>query len=224
VFDIAIQTGAIGAVILVYWQKICTTVRALPTDSQARQFALNVLIAFVPAVVLGLAFHDLIKQVLFESPRLICWSLIIGGIVLAAIERFSPPPRQFDAMRYPLLNSLGIGLFQTLAMVPGVSRSGATIVGAVLLGGDRRSAAEFSFFLAIPTMAGAFALDLYKAKDSISLDQSGLIAIGFVVAFLSGWVVVKSMLAFVTRYGFMPFAIWRILVGSGGLIALQMTQ
>ena len=173
-------------------------------------------------MVLGLAFHDLIKQVLFESPRLICWSLIIGGIVLAAIERFSPPPRQFDAMRYPLLTALGIGLFQTLAMVPGVSRSGATIVGAVLLGGDKRSAAEFSFFLAIPTMAGAFALDLYRAKDSLSLDQGGLIAIGFVVAFVSGWVVVKSMLAFVTRYGFMPFAIWRILVGGAGLIALQM--
>jgi undecaprenyl-diphosphatase len=221
-FTVLIQMGAILAIVALYFQRLWAVVVALPTSPEARRFALSVIIAFVPAVVLGLAFHDLIKQVLFESPRLICWSLIIGGIVLAAIERLSPAPRQFDAMRYPLFTALGIGLFQTLAMVPGVSRSGATIVGAVLLGGDRRSAAEFSFFLAIPTMAGAFALDLYRAKDSLSLDQGGLIAIGFVVAFVSGWVVVKSMLAFVTRYGFMPFAIWRILVGGGGLIALQM--
>lgn len=221
-FTVLIQMGAILAVVVLYFQRLWAVVVQLPTSPEARRFALSVIVAFVPAVVFGLAFHDLIKHVLFESPRLICWSLIIGGIVLAVIERFSPPPRQFDAMRYPLLTSLGIGLFQTLAMVPGVSRSGATIVGAVLLGGDKRSAAEFSFFLAIPTMAGAFALDLYRAKDSLSLDQGGLIAIGFVVAFLSGWVVVKSMLAFVTRFGFMPFAIWRIVVGGAGLIALQM--
>ncbi len=221
-FTVLIQMGAILAVVALYFQRLWTVVVQIPSSPEARRFAVSVIVAFIPAVVLGLAFHDLIKQVLFESPRLICWSLILGGIVLAAIERFSPPPRQFDAMRYPLLTALGIGFFQTLAMVPGISRSGATIVGAVLLGGDRRSAAEFSFFLAIPTMGAAFALDLYRAKDSLSLDQGGLIAIGFVVAFLSGWVVVKSMLAFVTRYGFMPFAIWRILAGGAGLIALKM--
>jgi undecaprenyl-diphosphatase len=221
-FTVLIQLGAILAVVVLYFQRLWDVVIKLPTSPEARRFALSVLIAFLPAVVLGLAFHDLIKQVLFESPRLICWSLIIGGIALAAIERFSPPPRQFDAMGYPLLTALGVGFFQVLAMIPGVSRSGATIVGAMVLGGDKRSAAEFSFFLAIPTMAGAFALDLYKAKDSLSMDQGGLIAIGFVTAFVSGWFVVRTMLDFVTRYGFMPFAVWRIAVGGGGLIALTL--
>jgi undecaprenyl-diphosphatase len=221
-FAVLIQLGAILAVVVLYFQRLWDVVLRMPTSPEARRFACSVMIAFAPSVVLGLAFHDLIKLVLFESPRLICWSLIIGGVVLAAIERFSPPPRQFDAMAYPPATALGVGLFQVLAMIPGVSRSGATIVGAMLLGADRRSAAEFSFFLAIPTMTAAFSLDLYKAKDTLSWDQGGLIAIGFVTAFVSGWFVVKTLLAFVTRYGFLPFAAWRIVVGAGGLIALGM--
>ena len=221
-FAVLIQLGAILALAALYFQKLWGVVLRIPSDPHARHFAISIMIAFAPAVVLGLALHDIIKLVLFESPRLICWSLIIGGIALAAIERFSPPPRQFDAMAFKPATSLGVGLFQVLAMIPGVSRSGATIVGAMVLGADRRSAAEFSFFLAIPTMTAAFSLDLYKAKDTLSWDQGGLIAIGFVTAFVSGWFVVKTLLAFVTRYGFLPFAAWRIVVGAGGLIALGM--
>jgi undecaprenyl-diphosphatase len=220
-FTVLIQMGAILAVVALYFQRLWTVVVQLPTRPEARRFALSVIIAFVPAVVLGLAFHDLIKQVLFESPRLICWSLIIGGIVLAAIERFSPPPRQFDAMGYPLLTALGIGLFQTLAMVPGVSRSGATIVGAVLLGGDKRSAAEFSFFLAIPTMAGAFVLDFWENRDVLTSDNLGIIAVGFGVSFVAGLVVVRTMLDFINRFGLAPYGWWRILVGGAGLLAIH---
>jgi undecaprenyl-diphosphatase len=188
----------------------------LPSDPAARRFALSVLVAFLPAAVIGAALHPLIKAA-FENPGVICWALIVGGVVLLVIDRWSPRPRHFDAMKYPLLTSLGIGVFQCLAMIPGVSRSGATIVGAMLLGAEKKSAAEFSFFLAIPTMAGAFTFDLYKSRHDLDMSQGGLIAIGFVVAFLSGLLVVKTMISFVGRHGFTPFAVWRIVVGLIGL-------
>jgi undecaprenyl-diphosphatase len=177
-------------------------------------------VAFLPAAVIGLVLHDYIKKVLFESTGLICWSLIIGGLVLIALDRFQPRPRHTDAMRYPLWTALGVGLFQCLALVPGVSRSGASIMGALLMGGDKRSAAEFSFFLAIPTMAGAFAVDLYKNKDAMTFDQGGLIAVGFIVSFLVGLVAIKGMLGFVQKRGYWPFGVWRIAVGALGLLLL----
>ncbi|MBN9320096.1 MAG: undecaprenyl-diphosphate phosphatase [Caulobacterales bacterium] len=219
-FVVLIQLGAILAVVALYFQRLWSVLVGLPTSAEARRFALSILIAFLPAVVLGLALHDFIKAVLFESPAVICWSLLIGGVVLLVIDRFAPEPRYKDSMKYPWLTSLGIGVFQCLSMVPGVSRSGSTIVGALLLGGDKRSAAEFSFFLAIPTMVAAFAYDLYKSRDLINMDSAGLIAIGFVVSFLSGLVVIKTMLAFVAKRGYGLFGWWRIIVGGGGLLLL----
>jgi undecaprenyl-diphosphatase len=219
-FIVLIQLGAILAVVALYFQRLWAVLVGLPTSPEARRFAISVLIAFLPAVVLGFALHDFIKQVLFESPTVICWSLIVGGVVLLLIDRFPPKPRYADSMKYPWLTSLGIGFFQCLSMIPGVSRSGSTIVGALLLGGDKRSAAEFSFFLAIPTMVGAFAYDLYKSKDSLTFDQAGLIGIGFVVSFLSGLIVIKTMLGFVAKRGYAPFGWWRIIVGAAGLLLL----
>jgi undecaprenyl-diphosphatase len=216
-FIVLIQLGAILAVVALYFQRLWAVLIGLPTKPEARRFALSILIAFLPAVVLGFALHDFIKEILFESPAVICWSLLVGGVALLAIDRWTPTPRHGDAMKYPLLTSLGIGFFQCLSMVPGVSRSGATIVGALLLRGDKRSAAEFSFFLAIPTMVGAFSYDLYKSRDAIDASQAGLIGIGFVTAFISGMVVIKVMLDFVAKRGFAPFAWWRIAVGLVGL-------
>jgi undecaprenyl-diphosphatase len=221
-FAVLIQLGAILAVVALYFQRLFGVLLAAPKDPQARRFILSVLIAFLPAVFAGLLLHDWIKTVLFESPALICWSLIVGGVVLLAVDRWTPKPRFGDAMRFPLLTSLGVGLFQCLSIVPGVSRSGSTIVGALLLGADRRAAAEFSFFLAIPTMVAAFTYDLYKSRDLITADGAGVIAVGFVVSFLSGLVVIKTMLGFVQKRGYGVFGWWRILVGVLGLAAMQL--
>ncbi len=219
-FSVLIQLGAILSVVVLYFAKLWKVLVTLPTDPHARRFTLSIIVAGLPAAVLGFGLHDFIKRVLFDSPQLICWSLIAGGVVLLALDRFEPKPRHTDAMRYPLWTSFGIGLFQCLAMIPGVSRSGASIAGALLMGGDKRSAAEFSFFLAIPTMVGAFALDFYKNRNSIDLSHGELIAFGFVVSFLVGLVVIKGLLGFVQKRGFWPFSVWRIAVGVLGLVLL----
>jgi undecaprenyl-diphosphatase len=168
-------------------------------------------------VVLGLAFYGFIKEVLFESVTTICVSLIVGGIVLLVLERFAPAPRHDNAMKLGWKTSLGIGLFQVVAMIPGVSRSGATIMGGLLLGCDKRTAAEFSFFLAIPTMLSAFVLDAIESRDAITGEFLWVLAVGFAVSFVSGAFVIKTMLGFVARHGFAPFAWWRIVVGALGL-------
>jgi undecaprenyl-diphosphatase len=222
-FVVLIQLGAILAVVALYFGRLWKVLVTLPTDPAARWFAFSVLLAFIPSAVIGFALHDVIKHVLFESPRLICWSLIIGGFVLLALDRWAPQPVEHDAMRLPWLTAVLVGVAQTLALIPGVSRSGGTIVGAMLLRVEKRAAAEFSFFLAIPTMAGAFALDAWKNRHAIHGDQAGLIAFGFAVSFVVGYIVVRKMLDFVTRHGFAPFAWWRIVVGAGGLVALMMT-
>ena len=219
-FIVLIQLGAILAVVLLYFQRFWKVLVTLPSDPQSRRFVLSILVAFLPAAVIGLALHDFIKKVLFESIGLICWSLIIGGVVLIAADRMQPRPRHTDAMRYPLWTALGVGIFQCLALVPGVSRSGSSILGAMMMGGDKRSAAEFSFFLAIPTMVGAFVLDLYKNRSTMDLSHGAIIAIGFVVSFLVAIVVIKAMLAFVQKRGYWPFGVWRIVVGALGLIFL----
>ena len=217
-FIVLIQLGAILAVVTLYFARLWKVLIGLPTSPEARRFTLSVLVAFLPAVVFGFLLYDFIKQVLFESPGVICWSLIIGGVLLLAIDRWSPAPKQHDAMKLPLLTSLGVGLFQVLAMIPGVSRSGATIVGGVLLGVDKRAAAEFSFYLAIPTMVGAFAKDFWESKDSLmQANHLSLLAVGFAVSFLSGLVVVKVLLDVVSKRGLAPFGWWRILVGGAGL-------
>ena len=219
-FEVLIQLGAILALLAVYAERLIRLVAALPRDRRTQRFVLGVVIAFLPSEILGVLFEHLITRVFFNSIVLIALALIIGGIALIAVDGMVLRKRYIDIMDYPLGLALGIGLFQCLSLVPGVSRSGATIAGALLLGTDKRSAAEYSFFLAMPTMAGAFAYELYKSIHTMDGSQAGLIAIGFVVAFLSALVVVRGFLAFVSRYGFAPFAWWRIAVGVAALIGV----
>jgi undecaprenyl-diphosphatase len=220
-FIVLIQLGAILAVVVLYFSRLWNVVLRLPSDPRARRFALSILVAFFPAAVLGLAFHDIIKQVLFESPKLICISLIVGGFVLLLIDRFAPHPTRNDAMALPVWTSLAIGVFQCLALIPGVSRSGATIVGSMLMGVEKRAAAEFSFFLAIPVMAGAFTVDGWKNRHELANGHMGLVTIGFVVSFVVALVVIRGMLAIVTRRGYAPFGWLRIAIGGIGLALLM---
>ncbi len=219
-FAVLIQLGAILAILLVYARKLTRIAIDLPTDPKARRFVMTVLIAFLPAAIIGALAHDFIKTVLFETPILICVVLILGGIVLLYVDKMQFKPRYHDVMDYPWSLALKIGLFQCLAMVPGTSRSGATIVGALLMGADKRSAAEFSFFLAMPTMLGAFTLDLYKNRDALTFDDGAIIAVGFVAAFVTALLVVRSLLGYVSNRGYALFAYWRMIVGALGLIGL----
>lgn len=219
-FEVLIQLGAVCAILAVYAAKLSRVALALPHDPAARRFVFGIALAFLPAAFLGVALHGVIKNVLFETPALICTTLILGGCALLIIDREAPKPRFHDAEKYPLWLAFAIGCCQTLALVPGVSRSGATIGGALLLGTDKRSAAEFSFFLALPTMGGAFVYDLYANRNVLSPDDLWLIVIGFVTSFIAAVFVVRTLLDFVSRYGFTPFAYWRIAVGVIGLAAL----
>jgi undecaprenyl-diphosphatase len=219
-FEVLIQLGAIFAVVGVYFTRLVRIALALPSDPGARRFVLGILLAFLPAAVLGVLLHDFIKDVLFESPTIICITLIVGGLVLMWLDSIDLRPRYTEATEFPLALCFKIGVVQCLAMIPGVSRSGATIGGALLMGTDKRSAAEFSFFLAMPTMAGAFAYDLYKNLDVLGSEDAKLIAVGFVMSLISGVIVVRALLDFVSRHGFTPFAWWRIVVGSAGLAGL----
>lgn len=219
-FEVMIQLGAVLAILTVYFERFMKVAKALPTNPGARRFVLGVLVAFLPAAVIGALAHGFIKSVLFETPALICATLIFGGIVLLFIDKVVPAPQYNNAMGLPLLLALKIGFFQCLAMIPGMSRSGSTIVGAMLMGVDKRAAAEFSFFLALPTMFGAFAYDFYKNRHLLSFDDGLLIVIGFVAAFCAAVLVVRSLLDFVSRHGYAPFGWWRIGVGIAGLIGL----
>ena len=219
-FEVMIQLGAVLAVITVYFARLWGVATNLHRDPAARRFVLSILLAFFPAAVIGVLAHDYIKTVLFETPSVICVSLIVGGFALLAVDRIKKPPVHTDAAAFPLRTSLAIGFFQCLAMVPGVSRSGATVAGALLLKCEKRAAAEFSFFLAMPTMAGAFTVDLVKNYDQMSLDDAGLIVLGFVCALVVAIITVRKVLDFVGRHGFTPFALWRIAVGVLGLIGL----
>lgn len=218
-FEVLIQLGAILAILSVYAWKLIRLLIDLPSDARARRFVLGVLLAFLPAAVIGAIMHGAIKR-LFEVPMVICIALIVGGIVLLWVDRMKLTPRYRDVMDYPLWTSFAIGLCQCAAMVPGVSRSGSSIVGAMLLGADKRSAAEFSFFLAMPTMAGAFTYDLYKNWKTLETNDVAMIALGFAVAFVSALVVVRFLLDYVSRHGFALFGWWRIIVGGIGLGAL----
>ncbi|MEN3976784.1 undecaprenyl-diphosphate phosphatase [Emcibacter sp. SYSU 3D8] len=221
-FEVVIQLGAILALLLVYAQRLLGVAVAAPGDPKARRFIASILIAFLPAAVIGALGHDYIKDVLFESPGLICATLIGGGFILLVVDRLKLPVRHADAMAYPIPMAFGIGLCQCLAMVPGVSRSGATIVGALLMGADKRSAAEFSFFLAMPTMVGAVVYDVYKNRDVLDFSDTALIAVGFVTAFITALLVVRALLEFVSRRGFAVFGWWRIAVGVAGLAGLSL--
>ncbi len=221
-FTVLIQLGAIFAVVTLYFSRLWSVVIRLPYDARAQKFALSIIVAFIPAAIAGLLLHDIIKSVLFESPRVVCIALILGGIVLLVIDRYAPYPTRQDPLALPLGTSLVIGLFQCLALVPGVSRSGATIVGSMLMGVEKRAAAEFAFFLAIPVMAGAFTVDAWKSRHELNTGHTGLVAVGFVVSFLVALAVIRAMLTIVTRRGYAPFGWLRILIGGVGLAILSL--
>ncbi|QCO03616.1 undecaprenyl-diphosphate phosphatase [Azospirillum argentinense] len=221
VFEVVIQLGAILAICTVYFARLWNVVTGLKDDPGARHFAMAVILAFLPAMVLGAALHGVIKAVLF-NPTVVSIALIVGGIGILMAERLVPVPRYNQIERFPAPLALKIGLCQCLALVPGVSRSGATIIGSLLMGVDRRTAAEFSFFLAIPTMAGATVYDLYKNWSLMNVDSALLIGVGFVTAFLAAALVVKVLVDFVGRYGFAPFAWYRIAIGTGMLAFLYL--
>ena len=220
-FVVLIQLGAILAIVVIYFAKLWRIAIGMFTNPDDRRFVIGVLVAFLPAVVVGLIFGKYIKALLFD-PFVVCFTLIAGGAILLWVDQLDLKPREDDATRLPLLMYLWIGIAQCVAMIPGVSRSGASIVAAMLLGADKRSAAEFSFFLAIPTMIGAFAYDFYKNRGEMTIDHVGVVAIGFVVSFITAIIVVKTFLTYVTRHGFALFAWWRVIVGAVGLIALAL--
>jgi len=216
VFDIAIQTGAILAVILVYWQKIHATVVALPTQRQAQRFSLNVLIAFFPAVVLGLLFGKAIKANLF-TPEVVATAFIIGGFIILWAEkrqtRADTAPRILDVDEMRWQDALKVGLVQCLAMIPGTSRSGATIIGGMLLGLSRKAATDFSFYLAIPTLIGAGAYSLVKERALLSLADLPMFGVGLLFSFISAWLCVRWLLRFISTHSFVGFAWYRIVFG-----------
>ena len=213
VFDIAIQTGAIFAVVLVYWQKIRSTVVDLPTSGQAQRLTLNVIIGFLPAVVLALIFGKFIKAHLF-TPTVVATTFILGGFVILWAER-----RPASAMRVQTvdemtpLDALKVGLVQCFALVPGTSRSGSTIIGGMLMGLSRKAATDFSFFLAIPTLIGAGVYSLYKERALLSVDDIPMFAVGLVFSFISAWLCVRWLLRYISTNSFVPFAWYRIAFG-----------
>ena len=216
-FEVVIQLGAVLAILTLYFARLWRVVTTLHSDPASLRFAISVLLAFFPAVVIGVFAHDFIKTVLFETPMLIAVMLIIGGVILLFVDRMAPTPQHHDAMQIPFRKALAIGFIQCLAMVPGVSRSGSTIVGALMLGVDKRAAAEFSFFLSMPTMLGAFTYDIYKNRDVLDFSALSEIAVGFVLAFVTGLIVVRWVLDYVSRHGFALFGWWRIIVGAVAL-------
>ncbi|MGZ3298095.1 MAG: undecaprenyl-diphosphate phosphatase [Asticcacaulis sp.] len=216
-FTVMIQLGAILAVVVIYFQRLWQVVIKLPTSVEARRFAISILIAFAPAVILGLALHHLIEKMLTDIP-LVSAGLIVGGIALWAVDKYAPQPAHHDSMKLDFKTSLIIGLFQCLAMIPGMSRSGSTLIGAMLCKVDKKAGAEFSFFLAIPTMLGAFTLDFVKGYKTLTHDQYTTIAIGFIIAFLSAMLVIKPFISFIQKRGYGFFALWRVVVGIGGLV------
>lgn len=223
VFEVFIQLGAISAILWLYRQRFIDVLIGLPKkDPLAWRFALNLLVALVPALVLGGLFHDYIKDVLFCSSVVIA-SMIVGGIAILLVEKYVPlSPRVLNVDDVDKSMAFKIGLCQCLAMIPGVSRSGATIIGAMLLGVERKAAAEFSFFLAVPTMLAASSVDLYKNAHQLHAQDALVLAVGFVSAFIAAVIVVRKMIAFVTRNGFAPFGWYRIVFGILMLMVLYL--
>ncbi|WP_298008778.1 undecaprenyl-diphosphate phosphatase [uncultured Aquabacterium sp.] len=215
VFDIAIQTGAIFAVVLVYWQRVKDTVTGITSEPKAQRFALNVLIGFVPAIVLGLLFGKAIKANLF-TPTVVAVTFIAGGFLILLAERMAlsrPAPRVQTVDDLTAMDALKVGLVQCLALVPGTSRSGASIIGGMMLGLSRKAATDYSFFLGIPTLMGAGAYSLYKERHLLSLADLPLFGTGLVFAFLSAWVCVRWLIRYVSSHNFNPFAWYRIAFG-----------
>ena len=222
VFTVMIQLGSVLALMWLYRAKIVKVVTGLGSDPEARHFALMIAVAFVPAVVAGAFLKTYVQTVLYESMVVIAVAFIVGGVVMLIVERFRPRPTVFDAGMTPIGRALGIGVAQVLALVPGVSRSGSTIVGGMIAGLDRPAAAEFSFFLAMPTMAAAFAKQLLDVRHELAPERGLEIAVGFVMAFVASLLIVRPFLAFVRRSGFAPFAWYRVIAGVAILAAVAM--
>jgi len=218
-FAVLIQLGAILALLSIYFGRLWNLARNMFTQWEAARFVIGVLLAFLPAAVIGALAYHIIKTYLFDV-RIVCVSLIIGGFILLAVDRLDLKPRYHEATGFTLPMYFVIGVCQCLSMIPGVSRAGATIVSAMLLGADRRSAAEFSFWLAMPTMVGAFAYEAFKDRAELAHANIMLIAVGFVCSFIFGWIVVKTFLGYVQHHTFALFAWWRIVVGAVGLLAI----
>lgn len=215
-FTIIIQFGAILSVVAVYWRKFWDVLVGLPSSAEARQFAINVIVAFLPAAILGATVFKFLKEYLLQpsiAPMVIAVTWIVGGVLILVLERMAPKPRYLDGDRLPFSKAIQIGLCQCAALIPGVSRSGATILGGELLGVDRKAGAAFTFYLAVPTMLGATVYELYKEWHTLSSNDTGNIAIGFVVSFIVAYVVVKGFIAFIGRYGLGPFGWYRIASG-----------
>ena len=221
VFEISIQLGAIFAVFILYFKKLSNVAFTIRSKESSRNFVFNIILAFIPAALVGVIFHDFIKKVLF-SPYVIAWALIIGGFVIMTVERRYIRPIYYEAEKLPKLISVIIGIFQSIAVIPGVSRSGATIIGSLLLRLDRKLATEFSFFLAIPTILGATVYDIYKNYEFLTSANFKIIFIGFISALFSSLIVIKWLLNFVSNHNFMIFAYYRIIVGISILIALTL--
>ena len=219
-FNVAIQPGAILAIIVLYWRTFVDVLAGMfRREPSAWKFVRNLLVAFIPAVVLGLAFGDSI-ELLLGNAVVVAWALIVGGIAILVIERLARPTDKGGVQNVTLMQSIGIGLVQCLAMIPGVSRSGATILGAMAMGVDRKTAAEFSFFLAVPTLSGATALQLYKHGAAMEPGMGSWILLGSLVSFVVAVVVVKAFVSIIQRYGFAPFAWYRIIAGAVALVWL----
>ncbi|MDR3470349.1 MAG: undecaprenyl-diphosphate phosphatase [Devosia sp.] len=214
-FEVLIQLGAILAIVVVYFGRLVRIARdAIAGHRGALRFLGGVVLASLPAALAGLVLHDFIKGVLYESPIIMASALIVGGVILLFVDQMKLNPKYTDIYSYPPLLCLYIGLFQTLALLPGVSRSGATIVGSLLLGTDKRSAAEFSFYIALPIMVGAFGYDAFKNREIIGSGLGLGIAIGFAAAFVTALFIVRRLVDYVSRHGFAAFAYWRIFFGA----------
>ena len=211
-FSIVIQLGAILAIVYLYWSKVVSVLGTAHRDANSRKFVINLAIAFMPAALIGFFIHDFMKETLFDS-TVVAIALVVGGIVILIIERWNPPVTLEDADHVPMRTALGVGLAQVLALVPGVSRSGATIMGARVLGMSRKAATEFSFFLAIPVMFMATGYDLFKSRDLLTVADVPVFVVGFVVAFVSAIIVVRAFLSYVSHRTFEGFAWYRIAFG-----------
>ena len=219
-FNVAIQPGAILAIVVLYWRTFRDVLTGMwQREPSAWRFVRNLLVAFFPAVVLGLAIGDYV-ELLLGNAVVVAWALIIGGFAILIVARRAKPTDRDGVANVTLMHSIGIGLVQCLAMVPGVSRSGATILGAMAMGVDRKTAAEFSFFLAVPTLSGATVLQLYKHGATMEPGMTGWILLGSLVSFVVAVIVVKAFVAIIQRYGFAPFAWYRIVAGAAALVWL----
>jgi undecaprenyl-diphosphatase len=222
-FAILIQLGAILALLTIYFGRIWALATNMFTQWEAARFVIGVLLAFLPAAVIGALAAGYIKSHLFDV-RIVCMMFIIGGFVLLGVDRLNLKPRYFESTSFSLPMYFSIGVCQCLAMVPGVSRSGATIVAGMLFGADRRSAAEFSFWLAMPTMVGAFAYEAFKSRHDLASGNILMIAVGFIFSFIFGWIVVKTFLRYIQHHSFALFAWWRIVIGTAGIYAIYFMQ